>query len=262
MPRTRWLWNRRSRTLACVLITCACLIGAAAALAAETVAVHLSFAPDKLGSPINISGTAKLTSTGETVPSPLRSVTVYLPAGLQIDVRGAGSCTAATLQAGGPSACPADSRIGFGGGTGALELAKEVISGPFTLDLFLAPRQSGHLVVLVYASAVSPVSEQLVVEAREVRAPKPYGLGFTVEIPLIPTLPEAPDGSVASVFLTFGDSNVAYYHTVAGRRQLVHVRGVVAPARCPAGGFPYEVLASLQDGTLLTDTGTVPCPRK
>ena len=250
------------RMLVGASVACACLILAAVAWAAETAAVHLSFTPDKLGAPINISGTAKLTSTGEPVPSPLRNVTVYLPAGLHIDVRGAGTCTAAKLQAGGPSACPSNSRIGFGGGTGALELAKEVISGPYTLDLFLGPKENSHLVVLVYASAVSPVSEQLVVEAKEIQAPKPYGIGFNVAIPLVPTLPEGPNGSIASIFLTFGDDNVAYYQTVHGKRKLVHVRGVVAPKTCPRGGFPYKVVTSLQDGSLLTSTGTVPCPHK
>jgi hypothetical protein len=262
MVTRRRAMTRKVRILLAALIACACLVIAAVAWGAETLTTHVSFNPDKLGAPTNVSGTARLSATAETVPSPLRQVTVYLPAGLKVDVRGAGTCTAAKLEAGGPSACSANSRIGFGGGTGLLEIAKEIIRGPFTLDLFLGPRENGHLVVLVYATAVSPASEQLVVVAREVHAPKPYGLGFTVEIPLIPTLPEAPEGSIASVFLTFGDKHVAYSETAHGTRKLVHVRGVVAPRTCPSGGFPYEVLASFADGNSLTDTGTIPCPHR
>jgi hypothetical protein len=252
----------RMRLLLGAVVAIACAIAAAGAWAAETLTVHLRFTPDKLGASINVSGTETLTAIGQAVPSPVRTVTVYLPAGTQIDVRGAGTCTVAKLQAGGPSACPASSRIGFGGGEGALELAHEVIRGPYTLDLFLGPMQAGHLVVLVYANAASPVSGQIVVEAREIHAPKPYGIGFTGEVPLIPTLPEAPDGSVASAFMTFGDSNVAYYETVHGRRKLVHVRGIVAPRTCPRGGFQYKVMATLQDGSSLASAGAVPCPHK
>ncbi len=222
--------------------------------------VHVSFTPDRLGASTNVSGTVRLSSTAGPVPSAVRLVTVYLPAGVEIDVRGAGTCTVAKLRAGGPTACPANSRIGFGGGTGGLELAREVISGPFTLDLFLGPTENGHLVVLVYANAASPVSGELIVVAKEVRAPKPYGVGFTGEIPLIPTLPEAPDGAVLSAFLTFGDSNVAYYGTVHGKHELVHVRGIVLPRKCPRGGFHYEVLISLQDGSSLRSPGIAPCP--
>ena len=50
---------------------------------------------------------------------------LYAPAGMEIDLRGAGTCTQATLQQRGPSGCPADSRAGFGGGVGVLALPKE-----------------------------------------------------------------------------------------------------------------------------------------
>jgi hypothetical protein len=258
--RSRTTKTRRARFLVPALVGCACALATGVAWGADSMTTHLSFSPDRLGAPVNISGTTTLSSLGEAVPSPIHKVTVYLPAGMTIDVRGAGTCTAPELLADGPAACPADSRIGFGGGEGALELGDEVIRGPYALDLFLGPKQDGHLVVLVYANAASPVSGQIVAEATEIHGPKPYGLGFSGEVPLIPTLPEAPDGSIANAFLTFGDSKVAYFGTVHGRRKLLHVRGLVTPRSCPKGGFPYEVIVSLQDGTQLTSNGVVPCP--
>jgi hypothetical protein len=251
----------RTRVLAAVLFCCAC-IGVAAAWAAQTLTVQGGFTPDKLGAPANLSATAKFVATGGGVPSPIHKSTAYGPAGLEVDVRGAGVCTVATLEASGPSACPADSRIGFGGGVGLLELAREVIHEPFTLDFFLGPKEGGHLVLLIYVNGSSPVSVQLVLVAREVYGPKPYGWGVTFEVPPIPTLPGASYAAVESVHFTLGDSNIAYYETAHGRRTLVHVRGLVVPRKCAPGGFPYEVQIGFEDGTSNTYKGAFPCPRR
>jgi hypothetical protein len=251
------------KILVTAVLVCACLIVATVAWATETLTTRASFHPDQLGAPTNVSATGEFHTTASTgVPSPVSHVLVYLPAGLEIDVRGAGTCIAAALEADGPSACPADSRIGFGGGTGVLELAHEVIREPYTLDLFLGPSENAHLAVLAYVNASSPASFQLVVVAKEIQAPKPYRLGFSVAVPPIPTLPEASNASIESVFLTAGDKNVAYYKKVHGKTKLIHVRGIVVPKACPSGGFPYKALVSFEDSTSLTSTGAIPCPRK
>jgi hypothetical protein len=252
----------KSRILLTALLAGACLSVAAVAWAAQTLTTEVSLNPDKLGAPTNLSVVAKLHSTTSNVPSPVSKVMAYLPAGMAIDVRGAGACAAAALEAEGPSACPASSRVGFGKGTGLLELAKEVIQEPYTLDLFLGPKEGGHLVVLAYVEGRSPASFQIVVTAKEFHAAKPYGLGFTFEIPLIPTLPEASDASIETAYITVGDKNVAYYKTVHGKRKLVHVPGIVVPKSCPRGGFPYGALVSFADGSSLTHTGVISCPRR
>lgn len=253
----------KSRLLiAALLIIGAGLSIAAVAWASETLTTDVSFSPDKLGVPTDLSFTAKLASTTPGVPPPVSKVVAYAPAGMKIDTHGAGACAAAALEAQGPDACPANSRIGFGGGTGSLELAKEVIKEPYTLDLFLGPSEGRHLTVLAYVNAVSPVSFQIVVVAKEFHASKPYGPGFTFEIPPIPTLPEASDASLETAFVTVGDKNVAYFETVHGRRKLVHVAGIVVPKVCPRGGFPYKALVSFADGGALTDQGVISCPHR
>ncbi len=252
----------RMRLLLATLAGCVCLALTAAAWAAQTLSIHTTFTPDKLGAPTNLSATALFGSTTPgVVPSPIRYVTAYGPAGLTLDTTGAGTCTAAKLEAVGPSACPADSRVGFGNGVGLLELAGEVIHEPFTLDFFLGHKEGSRAVVLVYVNAVSPVSVQLVLTAREVHGPKPYGWGVTFEIPTIPTLPGASYASVEKSSLTFGDYNVAYFKTIHGKRKLVHVKGLIVPKSCPGGGFPYEASFNFEDGTNSTYKGTIPCPR-
>jgi len=248
------------RILLVALVACTLLIVAAVAWATETLTVHASFNPDRLGAPTNVSVTGKFASTTGGLPSPITHITAYLPAGVEIDARGAGTCIAAKLEQLGPSGCPADSRVGFGGGEGLIELAKETIREPYTLDFFFGPRENGHLAVLAYVKASSPAAFELVLVAKEFHAPKPYGLGFAIAVPPIATLPEASNASVESAFLTFGSTNVAYYKTVHGKKKLLHVRGVVVPKTCPPDGFAIRATVDFEDGTTLTVDPTVPCP--
>lgn len=252
----------KARITVAALLACACMSVAAVAWAAETLTVHASFSPDRLGVPTNLSVTGKFGSTTGAPPSPITRLTAYLPAGTEVDARGAGTCAPAKLEVMGPSGCPADSRAGFGGGVGVIELAKEIIHESYTLDFFFGPTEDGHLAVLAYVQASSPVSFELVLVAKEIHGPKPYGLGFTVEVPPIATLPEASDASVESAFLTFGASNVAYFRTVHGKKTLLHVKGVVVPTKCPRGGFPLEGTLDFADGTALTVNPTIPCPSR
>ncbi len=182
------------------------------------------------------------------------------PRGLGVDAHGAGTCSETTLRLHGPQGCPATSRVGFGGGVGLIELPKQVIRERFTIDFFFAPREHGHLALLAYANAVAPVAVEITVIAKEVPAPKPYGLGFSVEIPPISTIPGATLASVESAFATFGSPNVAYYETVHGKRTLVHLKGMVVPKTCPRGGFPTEGTIDFADGSTLTVNPTIPCP--
>jgi len=254
--------KHHTRVLLAASLACACLIVTAVAWGAQTLTVHARFTPDRLGAPTNLSATAVFGSATPGPQPPAVKVTAYAPAGLLVDVKGAGTCTAtpAALEATGPSACPASSRIGFGNGVGLFEIAHEILPGPFTLEFFLAPREHGHLVMLIYVNAVTPVSEQLALVGREVHATKPYGIGITFDIPIVHTLPGASLGWVQHVALTFGAENVAYYRTVHGRRKLLHVRGIVTPKACPRRGFPIEVQIGFADGTAARTTTTIPCP--
>lgn len=252
--------TRRARTLVVALPLCTFLFLAAVAWAGETLTVHAFFTPDKLSTSTNLSLTASFSSGAGGPPSPVTKFALYAPAGLAVDAQGAGTCSSATLEKRGPSGCPADSRAGFGGGVGVLELPTGAIREPYTLDFFFAPKSDGHLVLLAYASAVAPAAVELVVVAREIPAPKPYGLGFVVEVPPISTFPGVPDASIESVFVTFGATNVAYYENVHGKRTLVHIRGMVVPKTCPAGGFATKGVIDFANGSMLTVNPAIPCP--
>jgi hypothetical protein len=232
--------------------------------AASTVEVHERFTPDRLGASTNLSLTARFSpppgAPAGATPEPVRKLTVYAPAGMTIDARGADTCSRAALERGGPSACPPDSRAGFGGGVGSLQLPGELVREAFTLDFFFGSESPGHMALLIYASASSPVNVELVVVAHEVRARPPYGLGFSVEVPPISTIPGAPLATIESAFASLGAGNVAYYRRVRDRRRLVRVRGLVVPRTCPRGGFPSRARIEFRDGRTLTLDPTMPCP--
>ena len=249
------------RVLVVVLLVGGALSVADLALAENTLVVQERFTPNRLGAPTNLSVTANFASTAPGPPSPVTRLTLYAPAGLAIDARYADVCTAATLEREGPSGCPPNSRAGFGGGVAVYTLPNETIHERFTIDFFFASSTHGHVTLLAYASATTPTTIELTVVVKEVRAPKPYGLGFSVEVPPIAPIPGVPPASIESAFATFGAANVAYYERVHGKRTLVHLRGLLVPKRCPHGGFPSKATIDFADGTSLTVNPTVPCPR-
>lgn len=244
------------------VLCCASLLVATGARAEETVQItEAGFSPDALGVPTNAFGSATIGSTTGPVPSPITHVNVYGPAGVTLNLEGTGICSVEKLENIGPAACPADSKAGFGGGEGIYELAKELVKEPFTLDFFLGDNQPGHTMLLIFLKGSRPVAIELVFKAPVIQGPKPYGLGFGLEVPLIKVLPEASDASATSSFLTLGAKNVAYYKTVHGKRKLFHVKGIILPKHCPHGGWPVASQFTFEDGSTVMAKRSIPCPR-
>jgi hypothetical protein len=244
-------------SLGCV---CAALAGIAWA-GGDGLIVKEAFTPDKLGAATNLSITASFASSADVPPSPIDRLTLYGPAGLGIQARGAGTCTEAVLYQRGPAGCPADSRVGFGGGIAVVALSGQLMREQFTLDFFFASAAHGHLSLLAYVHGTSPVTTGFVVVAKEIPTPKPYGLGFSARVPRVSTIPGASYASVESAFATLGAGDVAYFETVHGRRTLVHVKGLTVPRACPVGGFPTRAAIEFTDGATFTSNPTIPCPR-
>jgi hypothetical protein len=259
-----WLTGRATRRML-VMVSLGCIACATfariASAGGDTLIVKEALTPDRLGAAANLSITASFASSADVPPSPIDRLTLYGPVGLGIQARDAGTCTEAALERRGPAGCPPDSRVGFGGGVAVLALPGQIVREPFTLDFFFESSAGGRLRLLAYASGVSPVGGSLVVVAKEIPAPRPYGLGFSVQVPPVLTIPGAEYVSVESAFATIGASNVAYFKTVHGRQTLVHVKGLTVPARCPFGGFPTRATVEFADGATFTVDPAIPCPR-
>lgn len=251
--------TRMTRMLVAAALLAVCLCAATAPSSAHAFALSANFTPDVPGAPTNLSTTMNLFE-GAGVPEPVSGVVAYGPAGLRLNVHGIATCERANLEVEGPRGCPAESRVGFGGGVGRVDLGATTVKESYTLDFFLAPREQGHLKILVYVDAFRPIPVELVLSAREVPASSPYGFGLAVEVPPIATLPGGANVSVESSFVSLGASNVAYYRTVHDKRELVHIRGLIAPARCPKAGFPFETIVTFEDHTTSTGKYLAPCP--
>lgn len=250
------------RVIIAITGACALLGGVAAtAQAEETVTItEAGFSPDALGVPTNVFGRAKFGTTNLPIPSPITHFTAYGPAGATMNLEGTGTCTAQKLENVGPEACPANSRAGFGEVEGAYEIAKEVVRENASIDFFLGNNNPNHTTLLLYLDGTSPVSIQLVFTANVVHGAPPYGLGFSLNVPLIKVLPEASDASALGGFLTIGAKNVAYYRKVHGKRKLFHVKGIITPKSCPHGGWPVETQISFEDGSTVTAKSKIRCP--
>jgi hypothetical protein len=253
-----------ARILAALVLCGAALMSwIPAAHAEELVTItEAGFRPDKLGVPTNAFGSATITSTSGPVPSPITHVNVYGPAGVTLNLEGTGVCNEEKLKNLGPQACPPNSRAGFGGGEGIYKLGNELVEEQYTIDFFLADNRPGHVALLIFLSGSRPVAVEVVFKAIVIRGPKPYGLGFSVEVPLIKVLPEASNASAKTAFLTLGAKNVAYYRNVHGKRKLFHVKGIVLPKSCPRGGWPVASQFTFEDGQTVMAKRNVPCPRK
>jgi hypothetical protein len=249
--------GRMAATLACLVS----LLAAGSARAQETVRItEAGFSPDRLGAPTNAFGSAAIGSTDSPVPSPITHVDVFGPAGLTLDLEGTGVCNKERLEELGNKACPEDSVAGTGGGEGIYELGGEIIKEPYTLNFYLADNRPGHTALLIFLKGSTPVSIELVFAASVIHGPPPYGLGFSVEVPLIKVLPEASDASATSAFLSLGAHGAVYYKIVHGKRRLFHVKGIILPKSCPRGGWPVASRFSFQDGSTVMAKRTVPCP--
>jgi hypothetical protein len=136
---------------------------------------------------------------------------------------------------------------------GVVSFGSERVQERASISAFFAPGGS----LQFYTAGSSPVSLEFVSHSHVTRARAPYAQKFVTKVPLIATVPGAPDASALSIEVKIGAAfrkgkRVTYYGRV--------------PRRCPKGGFPLKselLFAGL--GGLAPQTVTVkyraPCPR-
>jgi hypothetical protein len=248
--------------LGATLLACAGL--SATAGAAETVALHTSFSPDRFGASTTIGFGFDIASTSGGSPSPLQSVSLRLPAGVNYlsTTLGLAICQPAALLARGLAGCSPNSRLGFG--SAYVEVPFGQGSGHEIPDIqaLMGPPRDGNIVVLFYADGREPVYAQIVFEGELVAGSETLGGSLRAAVPLIPSVPGGPPVSIISVRTTIGPAGLTYHERVHGHTVSFHPTGVSVPLRCPHGGFPFSAEFTFQDGASAKATSTVPCPRR
>jgi hypothetical protein len=251
---------KRSVALAAALLAVACV--SAAASAQQTVTLHTSFSPNRLGASTTIGFGFDIAGPNGTAPSPLRNVSLRLPAGINYlsTTLGLAICQPAALLERGLSGCSPNSRLGFG--SAFVEVPFGETSGHEIPDIqaLMGPPHDGNIVVLFYADGREPVYAQLVFQGELIAGTQTLGGSLNTAIPLVPSVAAGPPVSIVNVRTTIGPAHLTYYEHVHGRTVSFHPVGVSVPRRCPRGGFVFSATFSFADGTTTIANSTVPCP--
>jgi len=188
-------------------------------------------------------------------PPPLIGVNFYTPAGSRIDTRGFATCSPAALEKVGPSACPKKSKVTIAGeALGIVSFGSERVEERVSIKGYFAP--GGRL--QFYTQGDSPVALEFLSPGRYVGSGGLYAQKFITAVPLVETVPGAPDASALSIKVTVG---------AAYRRGRKTVYYGTMPTKCHRGGLPlkselvFAGLGGLPEQTVPV-TYKAPCPRK
>ena len=243
----------RAHTLTVALVLCAALPGTA--LGATTTTMSAAFAPDRLGAAATVSFGFQI-AAGDQAPALLTGMDFRYPVNLGIATSGLGvaACPPARLEAYGPAACPANSRMGYGSALVEIPIGPELVRETARVVLLAGPSPDGYLHLLVSATGRSPVIARIVLSTRLLPG------RLQLAVPPIPSLPEAPYVSVTEMHITLG-GNLTYYETVRRRSIPYHPAGIGLPDTCPRGGFRFTSTLAFLDGESASTRTVVACPR-
>jgi hypothetical protein len=180
-------------------------------------------------------------------PPPVTGAKMFVPAGVMLHPQGFATCSVATLEKIGPSGCPKGSQAGpIGSGLGVVSFGGERVPETASVQLFFAP--GGGLDTFI--DGTTPALVEMITPGRFVSAPAPFGLEFTDQMPLIETVPGAPDASVLEGTVRVG---AAYRH---GKKTISYI---TLPTTCAKG---WRIVAELSflGGATAQASYTMPCP--
>ena len=185
------------------------------------------------------------------------------PPGLGLARSGLGveTCSMATLEIIGAGGCPPDSRMGFGSAEAEIPFGPEIVTEPASIEVVRGPAQNGRLTLVFYAEGIDPVKAQVVFSGTLAPAPPPFGRSIDIALPLVETLPGAPDVSMVRLHSTIGPLHLTYFEQVNHRTVAYEPTGIVLPGRCPRGGFRFAAELGFADGSHASATTAVACPR-
>jgi hypothetical protein len=239
-----------------------CLCAATTAGATQAVALGAAFAPYRLGAPTTIELNLQIQAPAGQIPSALTEVEVRYPENLGFDFSGLGLavCSPATVAAAGTSGCPADSIMGRGDALAQLRFGPQLVSESASISIARAADEEGHIALLLYASGPSPVDTQILSPAQLLPAGPPFGGRLNMQLPVIPSVPGAPDVAIVSLRVSIGPLGLTYYEQTEGSTLAYTPKGIPLPTTCPRGGFPFAATFSFLDGSHPTSQTVVPCP--
>jgi hypothetical protein len=239
---------------------------AAGAQAAETVSLHTSFSPDRLGAATTISFNFQIASTanGGRLPSALQRVDLRMPTGMNYitSTLGTSSCRAEVLVNDGVAGCPSNSRLGHGRAYAEVPFGSSIAGEGAEVQAVMGPPRNGNVVVLFFVEGHQPVWAPLVFPGELLPPAPPFGETLATVIPEIKGVPGGPPVSIRYVGSTIGPNHLTYYKHVHKKLVAYKPKGVALPERCPRGGFRFIADFTFEDHSVVTANSTVPCPSR
>jgi hypothetical protein len=227
-----------------------------------TASLSAAFEPERLGGRTTLRFGFQITGPGGQMPPALTAVALSYPENLGIALSRLGlvTCTQAQLEATGVSGCQENSIMGFGSATAEISLGSDVVGEPVPLTILRAPDEEGHIALLFDAVGTTPLNTSAVFPGALLPAPAPFGGQVSIDVPLIPSLPGAPDVAIVRLRATLGPSGVTYHEHLAGRKLTYQPPGILLPDSCPKGGFPFAAQFSFVGGSHASARAVEPCP--
>lgn len=223
-----------------------------ASKSSESTRINATLAPNRLAAPATLHIDIAYGQAESELPPPVRHALLRMPAALGIDIPTLRSCSAAHLRAHGARGCPAQSLIGTGQALTDAPLGSQLLSEHVALSLFVGPLVNLEPTFEILAEAKTPFHERVVIVGTVLPDDPPFGEDLSIALPPIRTLPLEPDASIVALSLSIGPRKGAR------SRQS---NAVLVPARCPPGGFPFEIESSFADGGSSSTLTTAACPR-
>ncbi len=248
--------------LALALIACAWF--ARAANAAQTVRLHVRFAPNVAGQQTTLELGLRISGPGTAPPAPVTRLALRMPAnmGLGRTTLGVRNCYPATLLLGGLRACSVDARIGFGSATAVVPIGSQSVREKLSLNALMGPPVEDHTEVLFYLQGATPVLDRLVLPSVLFPDTPPFGEQLDTSVPSVQAWPEGPELSLETFNSTIGPLNLTYQRRIGRRTVTYHPRGVTIPRVCTHGGYPFAADVTFKDGSQAKAAYTVPCPKR
>jgi len=182
-------------------------------------------------------------------PPPLIGVKYYGPAGAKQSAQGFATCAPSVIEATGPQACSKRSIAGPEGfGVGVVSFGDERVQERASIQPFFAPGDNLEF----FVDGKTPVSLEILTMGHVVNSPPPFGPTTIGEVPLIETVPGAPDASAEEATIRVG---AAYRQ---GKKTISYL---TVPKTCPKGGLPTKVQLSFLGGATAEASYLMPCPR-
>jgi hypothetical protein len=254
--------------LAPALLTFLCLVAPAHARStanvSQTVRLHATIAPERLGHGAAIGVSFQVVAPAATIPSPITEFNLDYPEDLGIAVSGLGveTCTLAVLETLGPAGCPRDSLMGYGSAQTEFAAGPKAIREPALITIVRAPTEDGRLSLFIHASGENPVIAELNFPALFLPTASPLDAHLQTHIPLIPSLPGAPYVAVVDLSATLGPHGLLYTEQVGDTTVTYRPGGILLPPTCPRGGFRFAATFGFEDGGHAAAKAVVPCPRR